>query len=208
MTTSICPPPSRSPRASPSSTCAPGPHGPSREEELLPYTAEFAARIARRWQTRPPDVVHAHFWTSGFAALGRGVPVVQTFHGLGDATGGHRPDAAGGLPERLRHEARIARDATAIIATCSEEASELAAYGVRPAALHVVPCGVDTGLFHPAAPAARHGDRPRVLTLGRLAPGDGTGTIIEALCHLHDAELIVAGGPTAPSCAGIPRQSG
>jgi glycosyltransferase involved in cell wall biosynthesis len=57
----------------------------------------FSDHLARRWQQDPPDVAHAHFWTSGLAALagarGLNLPVVQTFHSLGalhaDAT--HRP---------------------------------------------------------------------------------------------------------------------
>jgi D-inositol-3-phosphate glycosyltransferase len=47
----------------------------------------FSDHLARRWQQDPPDVAHAHFWTSGLAALagarGLNLPVVQTFHSLG-----------------------------------------------------------------------------------------------------------------------------
>ena len=31
--------------------------------------AEFSDRLHDRWRTAPPDVVHAHFWMSGWAAL-------------------------------------------------------------------------------------------------------------------------------------------
>lgn len=47
----------------------------------------FSDHLARRWQRDRPDVAHAHFWTSGLAALagarGLNLPVVQTFHSLG-----------------------------------------------------------------------------------------------------------------------------
>ena len=47
----------------------------------------FSNHLARRWQQDRPDVAHAHFWTSGLAALagarGLNLPVVQTFHSLG-----------------------------------------------------------------------------------------------------------------------------
>ena len=48
---------------------------------------ELGDRLARLWRQDPPDIVHAHFWMSGLAALsgaaGLPVPVVQTFHALG-----------------------------------------------------------------------------------------------------------------------------
>jgi D-inositol-3-phosphate glycosyltransferase len=60
----------------------------------------FSDHLARRWQQDPPDVAHAHFWTSGLAALagarGLNLPVVQTFHSLGalHADAPHRPAGA------------------------------------------------------------------------------------------------------------------
>jgi glycosyltransferase involved in cell wall biosynthesis len=48
------------------------PAGPARQvpkDELLAYMGDFAAHLSRRWLIRPPDVVHAHFWMSGVAAL-------------------------------------------------------------------------------------------------------------------------------------------
>jgi D-inositol-3-phosphate glycosyltransferase len=47
----------------------------------------FSDHLARRWRQDPPDIAHAHFWTTGLAALagarGLNLPVVQTFHSLG-----------------------------------------------------------------------------------------------------------------------------
>jgi glycosyltransferase involved in cell wall biosynthesis len=176
--------------------------GPARvvgKDQLLPYMAEFAEQLARRWASAPPDVIHAHFWMSGLAALGgvRGqdIPVVQTFHALGSVKRAHQPDTDTSPPERTRFEAQVGRDAAAVIATCADEARELAAYGIPPGSVHVVPCGVDTERFRPAGPVAERGDRPRVLTIGRLVPRKGLDTVIEALCHVPDAELVVAGGP-------------
>jgi D-inositol-3-phosphate glycosyltransferase len=176
--------------------------GPARvvgKDQLLPYMAEFAEQLARRWASAPPDVIHAHFWMSGLAALGgvrdQDIPVVQTFHALGSVKRAHQPDTDTSPPERTRFEAQVGRDAAAVIATCTDEARELAAYGIPPGSVHVVPCGVDTERFRPAGPVAERGDRPRVLTIGRLVPRKGLDTVIEALCHVPDAELVVAGGP-------------
>jgi glycosyltransferase involved in cell wall biosynthesis len=176
-----------------------GPARPVPRDELLPYTPEFTAALGRRWAARPPDVVHAHFWLSGLAALGAvgdlDVPVVQTFHSLGGVERRHQRDADTSPPERLRLEALIAREAAATIATCGEEAGELGAYGIARESVHVVPCGVDVERFRPGGPVAARGDRPRVLTVGRLVPSKGVETVIEALCHMPDVELVVAGGP-------------
>src|SRR4051794_34313411 len=46
-----------------------GPALPIARDELLPYLPEFAERLAGHRNTRPPDVVHAHFCLSGLVAL-------------------------------------------------------------------------------------------------------------------------------------------
>lgn len=60
----------------------------------------FSGQLARCWQQEPPEVAHAHYWTSGLAALagarGLDVPVVQTFHSLGTPQPGDAQCPAGG----------------------------------------------------------------------------------------------------------------
>ena len=176
-----------------------GPARPVPKDELLPYVPEFATELGRRWAARPPDVVHAHFWMSGLAALGGvgdlDIPVVQTFHALGGVERRHRQDADTSPPERLRLEAQVGWDVAGIIATCADEVGELGAYGIPPESVHVVPCGVDVERFRPDGPAAARGDRARIAAIGRLVPHQGVDTLIEALCHVPDAELVVVGGP-------------
>ena len=52
------------------------PAGPARrlpKDELLPHMAEFGRRLADSWAgAGAPDLVHAHFWMSGLAAVARG----------------------------------------------------------------------------------------------------------------------------------------
>jgi len=64
-----------------------GPARPVPKDLLPPYMDAFHRHLAHAWRRRPPDVVHAHFWMSGRAALSAasplGIPVVQTFHALG-----------------------------------------------------------------------------------------------------------------------------
>ena len=46
--------------------------GPPRavpKDDLLPHMPEFAEALRRSWASRPPDLVHAHFWMSGLASV-------------------------------------------------------------------------------------------------------------------------------------------
>jgi D-inositol-3-phosphate glycosyltransferase len=179
------------------------PAGPPRwvpKDELLPYMGDFAATLSRRWLSRPPDIIHAHFWMSGIAALwgGRGhdVPIVQTFHALGSVKRRYQKEADTSPPGRIRLERRVAREMTAVIATCTDEVEELSAYGVPHDRVFVVPCGVAADEFRPDGPVMeRPADRFRAITFGRLVPRKGVETIIEALRHVPGVELVVAGGP-------------
>jgi glycosyltransferase involved in cell wall biosynthesis len=178
------------------------PAGPPRrvpKDRLLAYMDDFAAALSRRWAIRPPDVVHAHFWMSGLAALdgarGRGIPVVQTFHALGSVKRRHQKHADTSPASRIHLERRVACEADAIIATCTDEVRELTAYGAPPGRVFVVPCGVDTTCFRPDGPSDARDGRFRILAFGRLVPRKGVDTIIEALGRTPDAELLVAGGP-------------
>jgi glycosyltransferase involved in cell wall biosynthesis len=180
-----------------------GPPRPLPKDDLLRYMPAFANWLAARWREQPPDVAHAHFWMSGFAALraagGGPVPVVETFHALGRVKRRWQAEADTSPPQRLDVEAAIARRASAIIATCTDEVSELAAYGARPESMYVVPCGVDGDRFRPDpdADAAPSGSPACVLSLGRLVPRKGNDTVIAAIAGVPGTELIVAGGPDA-----------
>jgi glycosyltransferase involved in cell wall biosynthesis len=169
---------------------------------------EFAEWLGRRWMDDRPDVVHAHFWMSGYAALAAAedldVPVAQTFHALGSVKRRHQREADTSPPARRWLEPRVAREADAVIATCSSEVQELCAYRVHPDSAVVIPCGVDLELFRPRGPVAPRGDRPRVLSIGRMVPRKGIDTAIEAIAAVPDAELVIAGGPALPELDGDP----
>jgi glycosyltransferase involved in cell wall biosynthesis len=169
-----------------------GPAAPLTQDQLLPRLGTFSRELAQRWQQAPPDVVHAHFWTSGLAALaatrGTDVPVVQTFHSLG-APGAD--DAA----VRARLERLVARTVRTVLAGSSVELTELAGLGVPRAAITVVPFGVDTERFEPAGPAARRGKRPRLLAAAPASADHGLDMVIRALSALPGTELMIVGGP-------------
>jgi glycosyltransferase involved in cell wall biosynthesis len=187
------------------------PAGPAREvpkDKLLPYMTAFGRYLADRWQREPPDIVHAHFWMSGLAALAGardlGLPVVQTFHALGVVKRRHQGAEDTSPEARIRLEVAIARDVATVLATCSDEAFELARLGVPRQHISVIPCGVDTAAFCPDGPAARRGPAPRLLAAGRLVKRKGLETVVRALAQVPRAELVVAGGPAAARLRGDP----
>jgi glycosyltransferase involved in cell wall biosynthesis len=186
-----------------------GPPGEVPKDELLPYMPAFGNELARAWAAEPPDVVHAHFWMSGLAALvgtrDLDVPVVQTFHALGTVKRRHQGAADTSPAERLRLEAAVARQVDRIVATCSDEVDELSRMGIQRSGVDVVPCGVDLQLFTDTGPVLpRTAGRRRLVTIGRLVERKGVQTVIEALAGLADTELLVAGGPTADRLAADP----
>jgi glycosyltransferase involved in cell wall biosynthesis len=176
----------------------------------------FGSWLARRWrhagQTgQRPDVVHAHFWMSGTAALRArartGVPVVQTFHALGVVKRRHQGSADTSPAERLAREEHLARTADAVIATCSDEVRELLELGAAPEKLHIAPCGVDLEAFRPGpSPRVLRMGRPlrRIVSISRLVERKGVHTLVQALPHVPDAELVIAGGPDERELDGDP----
>jgi D-inositol-3-phosphate glycosyltransferase len=181
-----------------------GPARPIGKDSLPPYMPAFGSWLARRWRrpTSRPDVVHAHFWMSGTAALRArartGVPVVQTFHALGVVKRRHQGAADTSPPDRLAREEHLARHADAVIATCSDEVRELLELGANPEKIHIAPCGVDLDAFRPGpSPRVLRIGRPlrRIVSISRLVERKGVHTLVEALAHVPDAELVIAGGP-------------
>jgi glycosyltransferase involved in cell wall biosynthesis len=170
------------------------------KDQLLPYMAAFAEGLARAWAVHRPDVVHAHFWMSGLASLQAaarlGLPVVQTFHALGVVKRRWQADQDTSPPSRVDIEQWVGCRADRVIATCSDEASELRALGVAADRVDVVPCGVDVSLFRPAGRESRvHRSTPRLLIVSRLVPRKGVEDAIRALALIPAAELMVVGGP-------------
>ena len=180
------------------------------KDELLPLVPAMAAELAQAWRAERPDVVHSHFWMSGLAAEqavrllpGPRVPVAHTFHALGVVKRRQQGAADTSPADRVELEAQLGREVDVVVATCTDEALELAALGVPGDAITIVPCGVDLAVFTPEGPADARGDRHRVGVVGRMVPRKGMGLAISALGLLadrgrDDVELLVVGGPGGP----------
>ncbi|MEP6851600.1 MAG: glycosyltransferase [bacterium] len=190
-----------------------GPPRPVPKDELLPHVDALAEALRRRLAADRPDVVHAHFWMSGLAAVAAAaavdVPVVQTFHALGAVKRRHQGRQDTSPAQRIAAEQFLSRRVARVIATCSDEVAELLRAGAPRAGIDVVPCGVDTTVFRPDGPVAARTERPRLLVVSRLVPRKGVDDAIDALAALCGQasaagagdsgrpELLVAGGPHA-----------
>lgn len=191
-----------------------GPCAPVGKDNLPTLLPEFARRVLGAGE-RPYDLVHAHYWLSGWAgrAVKRawGVPLVASFHTLGRVKnladlGDPEP------PRRLGGERGVIREADRILAPTPAEAAHLAAlYGARPERIRVVPPGVDLQTFRPlSGELARReldvGEGPLVLFVGRLQRLKGPDVAIRAFAEavrrapddLAGAVLAMVGGPSGP----------
>lgn len=179
-----------------------GPAAPLSKDELFPYMDEMAARLTRAFDESRPDIVHTHFWMSGYAGLEScrplAIPLVHTFHALGVVKKRYQGDEDTSPNERAAVEQRLVRSASHIISTCSDEVFELRRLGLSADRVTVVPCGVDLERFRPRGPVEdRRPGWHRVVVVSRLVPRKGIDDVIRALAEVPRAELVIAGGPSA-----------
>ena len=190
---------------------AAGPQAPMPRAAIHAYLDEFVDGVDswRLTQGADYDLIHAHYWLSGVAALALrerwSVPVLQMFHTLGRL----KNRAARSVTElepalRLREETRIVGASDRIVAANVVERAELLRdYAAHAPRIATIPCGVDTALFAPGDPAAARGAlalpaHPVLLWVGRIAPIKGLDTLLDAIARLRAAgtvlSLLVVGG--------------
>lgn len=175
-----------------------GPPTEVSKNDLFPFLPDFAEEMALyslRAGTRY-DVVHAHYWLSGWVAdLVRrywNTPFVQMFH-----TTAHMKNAVSGKQDqetdlRLRIEKQILSLADGLVAANPDERADLIwSMGVPAEKVCTIPPGVDLELFQPQ-PRAISRDRLElteddlsVLFVGRIDPIKGIDTLVDA------AELVI-----------------
>lgn len=170
------------------------PAQPRPADDATPQLGPFAVGLAARWRRQRPDVVHAHHWTSGLAALlasrDMTVPVVQTFHGLGPA-GVETPRV---LAERL-----VGRRVDHVLATSSDEVDQLVAHRVPRATITLVPYGVDAELFTPDQPdASTRARHHQLLAVGPPTAERGMDDLVAAVARVPAAELVIVGAAEHP----------
>lgn len=178
-----------------------GPAQPIPQVELMRHIGHFGQWLDWRWGEEGwrPDVVHAHCWLSGLAAVTgtrpASIPVVQTFHVLGSVRRRYLGVADRSPPERVGLERALGRAVDRAVAQCPQELAELTRLGLPREAVTVVPAGVDVTAFAPHGPRApSDSGRPRLLAVGRPGLAAGFEDSIAALRLVPGAELAIVGG--------------
>jgi D-inositol-3-phosphate glycosyltransferase len=155
--------------------------------------------------------LHSHYWLSGWVGLQLrqlwALPMVHMSHTLGYPKNAAAQQVWEQEPsQRLLVEHEILKHSDALVAESPASKQHMVQeYGVDPARVQIIPCGVDTLLFCPqnrqqarralALPEAA----PLVLFVGRLQPLKGLDTLLRAV-HLVRQQyptlqvLIVGGG--------------
>jgi glycosyltransferase involved in cell wall biosynthesis len=184
---------------------AAGPATPLAEEALLQHTKVFGERLAASWTADGwvPDLVHAHYWLSGLAALvaGRAVraPIVLTYQELGSRRRRYLGESDTSPASRVGFERELGRGVDRVITHCQDETSELVQLGVPREQIAMVPLGVDPGRFAPAGSLAPGSPRQARIVMvgasGELRERKGYADAIRALRWVPGAELVVVGGP-------------
>jgi glycosyltransferase involved in cell wall biosynthesis len=145
---------------------------------------------------------------SGLAALTAArpanLPVTLTYHALGSVKQRHQGAHDTSPPLRIGYERMLGRRVDRVIAQCRDEVDELRRLGVPRGQITVIPSGVDSRHFSPDGPAAVPGDRPRVISAGRLVPRKGFQDVIRAMRWAPGAECLIVGGPPGEPAAEDP----
>ena len=174
----------------------------------------WGRRLAKCLAEHGPEVVHAHFGTSGPAAmrLARqlGVPLVVTFHGR-DATMSEQ-QASKSLRgrEMIRKKGRMIEEAGAFIAVSDYIRRRLLEQGYPERKVLLHRNGIDLDCFQPRSNGPRE---PIVLFIGRFVEKKGARYLIDAAERLHRAgvtfELVMIGnGPLEQELKAAAARSG
>ncbi len=194
-----------------------GPREFCAKDELWPYMPAFRDALLNFMQQNEVhyDLVHGHFWMSGWVAteLQRlcGMPGVQHFHALGLTKRRHQGAADSSPRVRIQVEKAIVRKITRVIAQCPHERSELLNdYAARPERIALIPGAVNLRFFYPVdrAEARRYAELDQdgfvIVYVGRLLPRKDIRNVVHALAHLLQRyetgdtpiTLLIVGGET------------
>ena len=190
-----------------------GPPEPMAIRPMAIYVTEFADAVVARFESENarPDIVHSHYWLSGWAALlikrQVRIPLANSFHTLGRVKDLYkRHDEPPESLLRIAAEAEVIDNSDCVVASTPFEAADLLEhYGADPSRLCTSPPGVDHGVFSPgdkeeARARVGFGDPPVVLYAGRIQPLKGVDVVLGAFALIKEtlpgASLVIVGGPS------------
>jgi D-inositol-3-phosphate glycosyltransferase len=188
-----------------------GPPAPYPKHDVYNHMPEFVSHvqafIAR--EGLQYDCLHSHYWLSGWVALRLRqrlqVPVVHMSHTLGYPKNSAVQQAwEREPPTRLQVEYEVLKHSDHLIAESQASKDHMVQdYGVDPERIEIIPCGVDTSIFHPQdRQQARHRlglpGGPLLLFIGRLQPLKGIDTLLRCAHDVRqrhdDVQVLIVGG--------------
>lgn len=179
-----------------------GPQTPYSKHMLADHLDEFVEGVSEfsRGEGIQYDLMHAHYWLSGVAALAlqkkwTHAPIVQMFHTLGAmknlvASG----DRDRETQRRIQAERELMQTVSRVIASTPRDKQQMIdLYDAPPERIVVIPPGVDTDLFHPivnrrAKEWVGSFSEKTVLFVGRIDPVKGLDTWFRSMKLVLDAE--------------------
>ena len=202
-----------------------GPYEGLAKDDLPGQLCAFAAGVMRTAAGRPEhwyDVVHSHYWLSGqvgwLTADRWNVPLVHTMHTMARVKNASLAEGDSAEPPgREIGEAQVVEAASVLVANTRDEAAQLVElYDADPAAVQVVPPGVDLDVFRPGDQAqARQelglpADAHVVLFVGRIQPLKAPDVLVRAAAEIIRRDpaargRLVVGVLGGPSGTGLAR---
>jgi D-inositol-3-phosphate glycosyltransferase len=181
------------------------------KERLFGLLPRFQAELEKHIEKKDRyALIHSNYWLSGSVGAKLQeklqIPRVHTSHSLGIV----RAKAVSNMTHQHRIRIETEKEALAksdrIIATTAWEKGILTNfYKISPAAVAVVPCGINHEVFHKgsADEAPEDNARPKVLYVGRFEENKGLAVLLEAFailvksgsCRQEDLPMLtIAGG--------------
>lgn len=181
------------------------------KEDIFVYMTQFREQMETfiRQEAVEYQLIHAHFWMSGFVATElkqrMEIPFVITFHALGYIRKIFQKENDRFPDERVDIEKEIIKYADVVIAECPQDKEDLIKlYEAEESKIVVIACGFNPADFYPINKQTARilldidENEKIILQLGRIVPRKGIDNVIKALSKLdlvHNAyKLIIVGG--------------
>jgi len=188
-----------------------GPVEPMAIRPMAIYVTEFSEAVMATFDGTRPDIIHTHYWLSGWAGLlvkrRLGIPLANSFHTLGRVKDLYKRDDE--APEsllRIAAEGEVIDNSDCVVASTPLEAQDLLEhYGADPGRLCTSPPGVDHAVFCPgdiegARSRVGFGEPPVLLYAGRIQPLKGVDVVLGTFALVKEtipgASLVIVGGPS------------
>ncbi len=172
--------------------------------EFVSHMQAFIAKAGLQY-----DCLHSHYWLSGWVALRLRerlqAPVVHMSHTLGYPKNSAVQQVwEREPPTRLQVEYEVLKHSDRLIAESQASKDHMVQdYGVDPERIEIIPCGVETSIFHPHDRQEAR-DRlglpggPILLFIGRLQPLKGIDTLLRCAHDIRrqrsDVQVLIVGG--------------